>query len=354
MEEREDLEDKASDRMSVETPEGDVEEEIDEEAEIEDRRRNDPYGILAQSMEDEEVLENTQDYTAQGNHRLEHGQVNEALDSYREAVRNAKQKGEDDTTVRVNLGDAYAYSGQGLNAFRQYKKAIKTSPRKAEPHFALAELYHKYGRLQSAIAEYRKAIAFAPENAYYHYKFGDALALADELDEAVEEMEHAVSLKPEDGFYHFWLGDLYGKATRYDEAIREMQQATIFAPYDAYYNARLSVLYRRTDNLSDAIDALKLGLEISPDNAAYHCLIADFYSEAHLNDEAIKHYQIAGPLDEYDQNMLERLRRFAGTHQDLEMLALEALDEDFNPDDYAFDPEEFKWEDFQEFESTEN
>jgi tetratricopeptide (TPR) repeat protein len=338
------------DRESEEDDEG----EEDEEALQAHNRDDDAYGILARSMEDEEVLDNTQDLTAQGNHRLETGQINEALDSYRGAVRNAKEKGEDDTSVRVNLGDAYAYSGQGLNAFRQYKKAIKTSPRKAEPHFALAELYHKYGRLQNAIVEYRKAISFAPLNAYYRYKLGDALAMADELEPAIEEMEQAVSIKPEDGFYHFWLGDLYSRAVRYEEAIREMQQATIFAPYDAYYNARLSVLYRRAENLPDAIEALNLALNISPDNAAYHCLIADFYSESHLNEEAIKHYQIAGPLDEYDQDLLERLRRFAGTHQDLEMLALEALDEDFNPEEYAFDPEEFKWEDFKEFESTEN
>src|SRR3712207_4663339 len=80
-----------------------------------------------------------------GDAYIARGQVAEALQHYREAVRSS-----DATEHRVRLGDAYAYSGQGLNAYRQYRRAIKTSPRKAEPHFALAELFHRYGRLQSA------------------------------------------------------------------------------------------------------------------------------------------------------------------------------------------------------------
>ncbi len=285
-------------------------------------RAFDPYGVLA-SDNTEETPQTPEAQAQRGEEQMSHGQIREALDSYRQAVRAAGEDNDSGSAHRVLLGDAYAYSGQALNAFRQYRRAIKIAPRKAEPHFSLAELYQRYGRLRSAVTEYRKAITYAPTNAYYRYKLGDALAQTGDLEGAVSELEEASHLKPQDGFYHFWLGDLYSRAGRLDEAVREMQQATLFSPYDAYYNIRLGALYRRSDMLEDAAAAIRHALSISPTNGAYHCLLADIYSEMHQESHAIYHYQMAGHLDDYDLETLRRLRRLSGM-DDSAMLALDS------------------------------
>lgn len=277
------------------------------EPEHEGFRRLDQILYGSEAGADEEVPLTAADRSRVADDEIASGRVNEALYHYREAVRS-----DDNTENRVRLGDAYAYSGQGLNAFRQYRRAIKTSPRKAEPHFSLAELFHRYGRLQSAIVEYRKAIQFAPANAYYRYKLGDALAQAGDLEGAISELEESSHLKPQDGFYHFWLGDLYTRAGRMDEAIREMQQATLFSPYDAYYNVRLGALYSRAGQMQNAAEAVGHAVSLVPDNAAYHCLLADLYGDLEMHNESIYHYQQAGILDDYDVEMLTRLRRLAG------------------------------------------
>ena len=287
-------------------------------------RRLDPYATIA-SNETEEVLPTTPDgWAKRGEEQMANGQISDALTNYREAVRTSPDDGER-AENRVTLGDAYAYSGQGLNAYRQYKRAIKTAPRRAEPHFSLAELFQRYGRLQSAIGEYRKAISFAPENAYYRYKLGDALAQSGDLEGAVSELEEASHLKPQDSFYHFWLGDLYLRAARTDDAIREMQQAALFSPYDAYYNVRLGAVYRRAGLIKDAATAVRHAVKIAPDNGAYHCLLADLYSEMQMDNRSIHHYQAAGILDDYDTEMLRRLRRLSGLED--EVLALDAPDD---------------------------
>ncbi len=254
------------------------------------------------------------------------GNIAEALEQYRAVVRAERSAGNDDTDARVNLGDAYAYSGQGLNAYRQYRRAIRNSPRRAEPHFSLGELYLRYGRLQSAIAELRKAVRLAPTNAYYRYKLGDALALAGDTEAAVSELEETTHLRPQDGFYHFWLGDLYARCERYAEAVREMQQAAMFSPLDAYYNVRLGALYRRMGNLKDAAIAVRQSVVLAPENAAYNCLLADLYSELRMDRHAMHHYQRAGILDDYDLEQLQRLRRHAGVadEDDIDYEALEA------------------------------
>jgi Flp pilus assembly protein TadD len=301
-----------------------------------DDRIGESYSVLVSAVADEETSGNgssrklsPEEQLRRGEEHMKHGQVSEALHHYREAVRGSRSV-EEDTEHRTTLGDAYAYSGQGLNAFRQYRRAIKNAPRKAEPHFSLAELYQRYGRLQSAIVEFRKAVTFAPQNAYYRYKLGEALAQTGDLEAAVSELEECTLLKPQDGFYHFWLGDMYARAGRWDEAVREMQQATLFSPYDAYYNVRLGILYRRSGQMKDAALAVRQAVQISPDNGAYHCLLADFYSELHLEDRAIFHYQAAGTLDDYDIAMLTRLRAMSGMDDDYAAAAALDAPEDFD------------------------
>jgi tetratricopeptide (TPR) repeat protein len=296
-----------------------------DEPEGEDSQQNDSYALLS---EESDAPKTPQDYLRQGEKILSEGNVNEALDRYREAVRLTRASGEDDTDTRVELGDAYAYSGQGLNAYRQYKRAIKQSPRKAEPYFSLGELYQRYGRMDAAVAALRQAVQLAPGNAYYRYKLGDALALFGDLEGAISELEESIQLKPQDGFYHFWLGDLYARVRRYDDAVREMQQATIFSPYDAYYNVRLGALYARLGQTRNAAIAVRQALKLTPDNAAYHCFMADFYSELKLDAHAIYHYQRAGILDDYDTTTLHRLRVLAGSaEEDESLLTLEPAGE---------------------------
>jgi tetratricopeptide (TPR) repeat protein len=291
-----------------------------------DPREKDPYEAALSQTENEEVL-SPEELSKLGDKRLDEGNLGDALEKYRGAVRIARETNTDESDHRTTLGDAYAYSGQSVNAYRQYKRAIKMSPRLAEPHFSLGELYHRYGRLPHAISEYQQAIAYAPENAWYRYKISDALAQFGQIDEAIIQLEETTKLKPQDAFYHFWLGDMYARAGRSDEALIEMQQATMFSPYDAYYNIRLATLYRKMERIRDAALAVRQALRIVPDSSVYHCLLADYYNDLNLGEWAVKHYEKAGVLDDYDTEQLSRLRRYSGEQRvDEETLMLEAMD----------------------------
>jgi tetratricopeptide (TPR) repeat protein len=239
---------------------------------------------------------------------LVHGRIEQALERYRKAV-TLTTNGREAADSRSILGDAYVFADQTISALRQYRRAIRHSPRRAAPHFSLAELYRRYGKLQAALLEYRAAVECDPQNAFYHYRLGDALADGGYIPAAIGELETACELAATDGFYHFWLSDLYLMVGMLEDAIREMQQAAIFAPNDDYYNMRLAVLYLLSGHPTDAATSLAQALRLSPGNAIYECLLADIYCHTLSNNNmAMKHYQRAGDMDAYDREHVRRLR----------------------------------------------
>ena len=77
------------------------------------------------------------------------GRVRDAIVHYRKAVE--MERG--NPTYHTRLGDAFAYSEMSIKAVAEYRKAMKISPRRAEPHYSLAEIYRRYGKWLAAVAE---------------------------------------------------------------------------------------------------------------------------------------------------------------------------------------------------------
>jgi len=128
-----------------------------------------------------------------GDAQLAKGRIELALERYKKAVA-LTDNGHEAADSRSTLGDAYVYADQTVSALKQYRRAIKQSPRRAAPHFSLGELYRRYGKIQAALIEFRRAIECDPKNAFYHYRLGDCLADAGYVPEAIGELEAAVFL----------------------------------------------------------------------------------------------------------------------------------------------------------------
>ncbi|MGB9586895.1 MAG: tetratricopeptide repeat protein, partial [Armatimonadota bacterium] len=192
--------------------------------------------------------------TAEGNKELgdihiSKGRVHEAITRYKKAARM-----DGDPSHRTDLGDAYAYAELPINAVKQYRRAIKSHPKRPEAYFSLAEIYVRYGKWHVAAEHYAKAVELAPDNAFYRYKLAGAYIQIDDKNEAIEHLRVAVSLCPSDGFYHFELANLYADVRRDDEAVAEMEQALALCPEDDYYAARLGMLYARVGRLERAAE----------------------------------------------------------------------------------------------------
>jgi tetratricopeptide (TPR) repeat protein len=258
----------------------------------------------------EEEKKQPEPTTAEGNKELadihiSKGRVHQAITRYKKAARM-----DNDPARRTDLGDAYAFAELPLNALKQYRKAIKSHPKRPEAYFSLAEIYVRYGKWHAAVDQYARAVELAPDNAFYRYKLAHACAQINDKERAIEHLQVAVSLCPDDSFYRFELASLYAEVRRDDEAIAEMEQAVALCPEDDYYVARLGMLYARVGRLERAAETYREAIRLNPNKLAYRCLLADMYYWLGYETRAEQQYSEAEGMDDYEAEFVHRARRF--------------------------------------------
>ncbi|MBU4310204.1 O-antigen ligase family protein [bacterium] len=159
------------------------------------------------------------------------------------------------------LADIYAERGK-------YRKAIAHDPLCGEYHFKLANLYVKqyretkdsYYRID-AYKEFKRAIRLESRNGYYHRclaKFyHENFTGRSRIDFAIRAMKKALELSPYDCFFHYELGSIYANEERYEETIQNYKKAIELEPnyVQAHYN--LGRIYEDLDNAELAEEEYK-------------------------------------------------------------------------------------------------
>ncbi len=163
------------------------------------------------------------------------------------------------------LADIYAERGE-------YRKAIVQDPLCGEYHFELANFYLKeykeafrsaqepcfltplenretgdFSYRIDAYEEFKRAIRLEPRNGYYHRclaKFyHQNFTGRSRIDFAIREMERALELDPNYCFLYYELGSIYANEGRYEEAIQNYKKATELEPNYAQAHYNLGRIY---------------------------------------------------------------------------------------------------------------
>jgi tetratricopeptide (TPR) repeat protein len=108
-----------------------------------------------------------------------------------------------------NLGLAYNNLGRYNEAIDSYKQAIKIKPDYTEAYNNLGVVYGNLGRGIDSIDAYKQAIKFKPDYAMAYYNLGLACGNLHRWSEAMDALKQAVKIKPDlaEGYYN--LGFVY-------------------------------------------------------------------------------------------------------------------------------------------------
>jgi tetratricopeptide (TPR) repeat protein len=75
---------------------------------------------------------------------------------------------------------------------KEYNQQLLNSPDDARPHYGLAHLYYKLGKLDESEAEYKETIRLNPSNHIHYYNFACLLATRNKKEEAIEMLKKAI------------------------------------------------------------------------------------------------------------------------------------------------------------------
>lgn len=135
-------------------------------------------------------------YSNLGTTLAKQGRVNEAIESYHEALRMEPSF----TVAHYNLGNLLARQGKFDEAARYYEEALKIDPDFAEAHNNLGDVLAKRGELDGAIHHFRKALALNPGRSEILFNLSNTLVRKGQKEEAAKYRQEALRvMKSGDG-----------------------------------------------------------------------------------------------------------------------------------------------------------
>ena len=209
------------------------------------------------------------DYYHRGDALYQEGKHEQAIASFREAIRIQP----DFAVAYYVLGDALLEQGKLEEGIAALRDAIRQQPDNALALNRLGIGLSKQGKLEEAIAAYREAIRIQPNDADAHNNLGTALRDQGKLDEAIAEFREAIGIEPEDASAHnnlAWALVLSPKRPRrdYDEALIHARRAVERAPEDGDCFTTLALTEYRFGHAAESLAAAKQALELTDGGSA--------------------------------------------------------------------------------------
>uniref|UniRef100_A0A673X3U7 UDP-N-acetylglucosamine--peptide N-acetylglucosaminyltransferase 110 kDa subunit n=1 Tax=Salmo trutta TaxID=8032 RepID=A0A673X3U7_SALTR len=281
-------------------------------------------------------------YSNLGNVYKERGQLQEAIEHYRHALRLKP----DFIDGYINLAAALVAAGDMEGAVQAYVSALQYNPPstksnvlacylkaiETQPNFAVAWsnlgcVFNAQGEIWLAIHHFEKAVTLDPNFLDAYINLGNVLKEARIFDRAVAGYLRALSLSPNHAVVHGNLACVYYEQGLIDLAIDTYRRAIELQPHfpDAYcnlanalkekgnvseaeecYNTALRLcpthadslnnlanIKREQGNIEDAVQLYRKALEVFPEFAAAHSNLASVLQQQGKLQEALMHYKEA-------------------------------------------------------------
>lgn len=238
----------------------------------------------------------------------------EAIIEYRRAVQADPRLGE----ARLQLAHAYASTGDGINALREYVRAadllpdstdaqqragtfmllgsqfadaegladrmLKRDPKSVEAHILKANALAGLKDIDGAVENFEKALALDPQRSGTYSELG-ALRLSTGDREAAEaNFRKAIDIDPNSAAAHLALSNYLLATRQMPEAERETRRALELEPKNLIANRAMAMLYMVTNRAPEAEPHLKLVADVSPGPDARYFLSEYYILLGRLDD----------------------------------------------------------------------
>ena len=149
-------------------------------------------------------------YISHGKTLKESGRLDEAVDSYLQAL-SIKP---DDAEAYGDLGTVFKEQGKLDKAIASYRQALVLKPDYAKAYINLGVVFQEGGLLEDAAVHYRQALAIQSDYVAAHFNLGALHMSLGQTEDALRSFRRAVTLKPDLTPATHMIAVLEGKTTQ--------------------------------------------------------------------------------------------------------------------------------------------
>ena len=197
-----------------------------------------------------------------GNALQQAGQINEAMEQYREVLRLDPNQAH----ANLDLGVALAMTGQLQEATNCFARALRNRPDWSGTHLNLGHVLFELGDFSGALTHYAEAVRLDSNAVVAFTSLAGDLSARGKSDEAVRYYLEALRFNPVDAEAHYHLGLEWLQRGRIDEAMASLREAVRLEPdlVDAHFQLATALVNRRA--ISEAISQYHETLRLNPES----------------------------------------------------------------------------------------
>jgi tetratricopeptide (TPR) repeat protein len=224
-----------------------------------------------------------------GNALQQAGQINEAMEQYREVLRLDPNQAH----ANLDLGVALAVTGQLPEATNCFARALRNRPDWSGAHLNLARALFELGDFSGALTHYAEAVRLDSNAVVAFTSLAGDLSARGKSDEAVRYYLEALRFNPADAEAHYHLGLEWLQRGRMDEAVASLREAVRLEPDYAEAHNNLGIALGGKGHTDEAINQFQEVIRLEPDYADAHYNLGVALNKKGQTDEAIRQYQEA-------------------------------------------------------------
>jgi tetratricopeptide (TPR) repeat protein len=165
-------------------------------------------------------------YNNLGNAFNKEGKIEEAVDSYHQALRLEPGYG----VAHYNLGNLFAQQNKFKEAEYHLAKAIEINLLHAEAYNSMGNILARQGQLEGAVQQYRMALKLGFLRDAVYFNLAITLIKLGRLDEASEILKESLKVNPDFAPAYHALGKILAAQGKLDEAIQHFRRAVSIQP----------------------------------------------------------------------------------------------------------------------------
>ena len=189
------------------------------------------------------------------------------------------------------LGIVLERNGELNRAIEFYKEAIRVDKSYIKAYNNIGAIMYRKKEYKKAVEIFKLALSVDESDVSTYVNIGAACNRAKFYEEGIEYLKKAISLNPKNSGTYTNLGNIYNKIREYNLALKAHKEALKLDPNSAINHANIAISYKNLLKFKEAKRSLKKAISIDPNFVNAHFDLATTYLQLEEYKSGFSEYE---------------------------------------------------------------